>query len=149
VAVNMIPGNVLHPATWRQLLLIDDRADDAQFSAIADAFQGRLGGPLADLAGLVKEWLAVERAPIRHETREGQGELEIGDAVHAQMRPFKNATGVTTTLRDTVFSTVPGSPAYVAVADRYEVNIPAHGMRWSFTGRNAIQSDWALAYQGG
>jgi hypothetical protein len=146
VAVNLIPGNVLRPATWRQVLLIDDRADDQQFTAIRDAFQGKLGGPLADLAGLVQEWIAVERAPIRHETRDGEGDLEIGDLVSARMRPYKSATGVTTTLRDTVFSTVPGSPAYVAVADHYEVDIPAHGMRWSFTGRNAIQSDWALTH---
>jgi hypothetical protein len=146
VAVNLIPGNVLRPGTWRQVLLIDDRADDAQFAAIADAFQGKLGGPLADLAGLVQEWLAIERAPIRHETREGEGELEIGEMVNARMRPYTSATGITTTLRDTVFSTVPGSPAYVAVADRYDVDIPAHGMRWSFAGRNAIQSDWALTH---
>ena len=146
VAVNIIPGNVLRPATWRQVLLIDDRADDEQFAAIRDAFQGKLGGPLADLAGLVAEWIAVQRAPIRHETRAGEGELEIGEMVSARMRPYKSATGATTTLRDTVFSTVPGSPAYVAVADRYEVDIPAHGMTWSFAGRNAIQSDWALSH---
>jgi hypothetical protein len=94
----------------------------------------------------VQEWIAVERAPIDHETREGEGDLVIGDMVSARMRPYKSATGATTTMRDTVFSTVPGSPAYVAVADRYEVDIPAHGMRWSFAGRNAIQSDWALTH---
>src|SRR5215207_1102623 len=54
-AVNLIPGNVLTPASWRQVLLIDDRATDAQFDALRDAFQGRLGGPLGDLAGLVAE----------------------------------------------------------------------------------------------
>jgi hypothetical protein len=148
VAVNLIPGNVLTPRSWRQLLLIDDRADDEQLTAIREAFQGRRGGPLADLAGLVDEWLAVERAPIVHQTREGAGTLTIGGLVSATMRPYSGTDGRTTTLRDTVFSTVPGSPAYVAVADRFRVDIPAHGMRWSFEGRNAIQSDWKLVFAG-
>jgi hypothetical protein len=148
VAVNLIPGNVLAPGSWTQLLLIDDRADDEQLEAIRDAFQGRRGGPLADLAGLVKEWLAVERAPIVHQTSGGNGTLKIGDLVSAEMHPYTGNDGSTTTMRDTVFSTVPGSPAYVAVADRFRVDIPSHGMQWSFEGRNAIQSDWKLVYDG-
>jgi hypothetical protein len=147
-AVNLIPGNVLTPGTWRQLLLIDERATDEQMVAIRDAFQGKRGGPLADLAGLVKEWLAVERAPIVHQTRAGEGTLDIGEALTAAMRPYTGHDGSTTTLRDTVFSTVPGSPAYVAVADHFRVNIPGHGMQWSFEGRNAIQSDWKLVHVG-
>jgi hypothetical protein len=147
-AVNLIPGNVLTPGSWRQLLLIDERASDEQLDAIRDAFQGKLGGPLADLAGLVKEWLAVERAPIAHETREGEGTLDVGDQLTAAMHPYTGNDGTSTTLRDTVFSTVPGSPAYVAVADHFRVNIPGHGMEWSFEGRNAIQSDWKLVHAG-
>jgi hypothetical protein len=54
---------------------VDDRASDAQFEAILDAYQGRLGGPLADLAGLVGKVVAVERAPIVHEPRDGAGTL--------------------------------------------------------------------------
>lgn len=147
-AVNLIPGNVLTPGSWRQLLLIDERASDEQLDAIRDAFQGKRGGPLADLAGLVEEWLAVERAPIVHETREGNGTLDVGDQLTAAMHPYTGNDGRTTTLHDTVFSTVPGSPAYVAVADHFRVNIPAHGMEWSFEGRNAIQSDWKLVHAG-
>ncbi len=146
-AVNLIPGNVLTPSSWRQVLLIDGRATDEQFQALRAAFQGKLGGPLGDLAGLVAEWIAVERAPIRHETRDGQGVLEIGSALSAQMHPYTSASGATTTLRDTVFSTVPGSPAYVAVADHFRVTLPEHGMEWAFEGRNAIQSDWALRHE--
>jgi hypothetical protein len=145
-AINLIPGNVLRPGTWRQVLAIDDRADDRQFDVIRDAFQGRLGGPLADLAGLVGESLAVERMPISHETRDGQGTLQVGDVLDAEMHPYKGAGGKTTTLRDSVFSTVLGSPAYVAVADRFSVELPEHGMKWAFEGRNAIQSDWALSH---
>jgi hypothetical protein len=72
-----IPGNVLAPGSWQVVSFVDDRASDEQFQTILDAYHGRLGGPLADLAGLVGEVLAVKRAPIVHETREGGGSLGV------------------------------------------------------------------------
>ena len=47
-----------------------------------------------------------------------------------------------TTLRDSVFSTIAGAPAYVSKASEHVVNIPEHGMVWSFKDRNAIQGDF-------
>ena len=52
-AVN-IPGNMLE-GNWRQLVFIDDKATDEQADAMLDAFTGKLGGPLADLAQLIGE----------------------------------------------------------------------------------------------
>jgi hypothetical protein len=144
--VNHIPGNVLTPQSWRIVMFIDERASDDQFQAIVDAYSGKLGGPLADLAGLVGEVLDVRRAPISHEIRGGTGTLQIGDFVSAEMAPFAGADGTPTTLRDTVFSTVPGSPAYAAKASHNTVNLPEYGMVWSFEGRNAIQSDYRITH---
>jgi len=147
VNVVQIPGNIL-AGGWRVVMYVDDRATDEQLAAILDAYQGRLGGPLADLAGLVGEVLAVERAPITHQTRDGKGVLQVADVVSAEMEPFKGPGERTTTLRDSIFSTVPGSPAYVAVAHRNKVNLPQYGMTWSFTDRNAIQSDYHMVHMG-
>lgn len=146
VNVVRIPGNVLIPASWKVVQFVDDRATDEQLQAVTDAYQGRLGGPLADLAGLIGEVLAVERAPIVHETVEGRGTLRVGDAVTAEMEPFRSVDGTITTLRDSLFSTVPGSPAYVAKASAHTVNLPEYGMVWSFEGRNAIQSDYHITH---
>ena len=66
VSVVHIPGNVLE-GNWRQLVFIDDRATDEQADAMLDAFSGKLGGPLADLAQLIGEVVGVERAPVSHE----------------------------------------------------------------------------------
>lgn len=148
VNVVHIPGNVLTPGSWRVVMFVDERASDEQFAAIVDAYQGRLGGPLADLSGLVGEVLAVERAPIVHETVGGTGTLRIGDFVDAEMEPYLGPDGKTTTLRDSVFSTVPGSPAYVAKAHHNRVNLPQFGMEWSYEDRNAIQSDYHITYAG-
>jgi hypothetical protein len=146
VRVVHIPGNVLAPGSWRQVVFVDDGATAEQRQAILDAYDGKLGGPLADLAGLIGETLAVRDAPISHEVSDGKGVLRIGDVVSATMHPFTGPDGTVTTLRDSLFSTVPGSPAYVAVADSHEVNLPEYGMVWSFTGRNAIQADYQIQY---
>jgi hypothetical protein len=146
VTVNRIPGNVL-AGNWRAVWFISDEASDAQFAAIRDAFEGKHGGPLADLAGLSSEVLHVRRAPIVHETRQGRGVLRIGDVVSGEMRPYTAPDGQTiTTLRDSIFSTVPGSPAYVAKADHLRADLPDDDLVWSYEGSNAIQSDWKLVH---
>jgi hypothetical protein len=148
VRVVQIPGNVLTPGSWKQVVFIDERASDEQFQAILDAYDGKLGGPLSDLASLIGETLAVERVAITHEVSDGNGTLKIGDIVDAEMHPYRGPDGSTTTLRDSLFSTVPGSPAYVAIADRHSVELPEHGMQWQLEGRNAIQADYRIEYAG-
>ena len=43
----------------------------------------------------------------------------------ASMHPYRGPDGSITTLNNSIFSTVPGSPAYVAKADHQRVNIPS------------------------
>ena len=146
VTVHRIPGNVL-AGNWRAVWFISEEASDEQFDAIRAAFAGEVGGPLADLAGLFGEVMDVKRAPIAHETREGRGTLRIGDVVSGEMRPYMDPGGTRiTTLRDSLFSTVPGSPAYVAKADQLRADLPEYDLVWSYEGRNAIQSDWKLVH---
>src|SRR6266536_3579307 len=106
----------------------------------------QLGGPLADLAGLIDETLAVKRAPISHEIRDGAGTLQVGDFVSSEMGPYRGMDGTITTLRDSLFSTVPGSPAWVGKAKTHTVNLPQYGMVWSFEDRNAIQADYHITF---
>ena len=141
VVVNRIPGNVL-AGNWHQVVYLDDKATPQQREALVAAFTGKLGGPLADLASLVGERMAFYFLPIDHQIRDGKGTLRVGDKVSATMEPYRDANGRPTTLRDTVFSTIPGSPAYVAKASEHVVNVPEHGLVWELTGRNAIQGDF-------
>ncbi|HEV3092442.1 MAG TPA: DUF1326 domain-containing protein [Candidatus Cybelea sp.] len=144
VEVVKIPGNVLTQHSWKRVSYVDARATDAQKSAILDAWHGRLGGPLADLNALVGEDLAVETQRIEHDLKGGEGTLVVGDKIRATMAPYRSAYGAITTLRDTVFSTIPGAPAYISKATEHVVNIPEHGMVWTFKDRNAIQGDFLL-----
>jgi hypothetical protein len=142
-----IPGNVL-AGGWKQVLFIDDQATDEQHDAIVAMMIGELGGPMADLAGLVGERLAIERAPIMHTITDGAGSLRVGDQISADMHPYRGPDGSTTTLQNSIFSTVPGSPAYVGVADHQKIDLPKYDMAWEREKKNAIQADWRMVYAG-
>lgn len=138
-----IPGNVL-AGNWKVAAYVDGRASPKQKEAILAAHTGRLGGPLADLAKLVGEIVGVHDAPIQFNFTEGKGTLRIGDAVSAEVQPYTDAQGRPTKLVDSIFSTIPGSPAYVGKATSHKVNIPEHGMTWQFSSRNAVLGTFRL-----
>jgi hypothetical protein len=138
-----IPGNVLE-GNWREAIYVDDRASDAQMKAIVDVFRGERGGPLADLAQLVGEVTQVQRAAITFDLKEGKGRYTVGDMVHAEMEPYKGPTGETTKLVGSIFSTIPGSPAFVAKADVFKLDDPSVGVKQDLSGFNAIQGTFAF-----
>lgn len=145
-SVSFIPGNVLE-GNFKAALFVDENASEAQEKALLRAWQGELGGPLADLAGLVGELVAVERAPIIFTVEEGKGTLKIGSGmtpvVEATMASYVGATGEPTTLVDTVFSTIPGSPAYVSKAATYRRNSSQYGLlNMNLENHNAIQGSF-------
>lgn len=147
VRVVIIPGNVLAAKSWKVVQYVDERATPEQEQAILDAFEGRLGGPLADFWGLIDEVLATHRAPIDHETVDGKGRLRVGDAVYAEMEPYRGPDGTVTTLHNSLFSTIAGAPAYVSKAQTHTVKLPQYGMEWSYTDKNAIQSDYRFTHR--
>lgn len=137
--VAYIPGNVLQ-GNWRVVVFVDDKATPQQQEALLNVWTGKLGGPVADLAKLVGEVITVQRAPISFAVNEGEGTLEIGDAVDTVMSPYKGSTGNITTLNESVFSTIPGSPAYVSKASRYRRNTSQYGLdNVDLQNSNAIQ----------
>lgn len=133
-----IPGNVLK-GNFRVVVVVDEKASPQQEEAILNAYAGKLGGPLADLSQLVGEIVAVERAPIAFQVAEGAGTLKIGQSVEADMEPYRGPSGQVTTLNESVFSTIPGSPAYVAKASRWRAKHAALGFDIDLKGHNAIQ----------
>lgn len=147
VQVELIPGNVLEEGTWRQLRIIDAKGTEEQRRVLLSAFRGEYGGPLADLASLVGEELGVEYREVHHDLVEGKGSLRIDGAVDTEMEPYRGPDGAITTLVDSIFSSVPGSPAWVAKATHNRVALPDHGFAWDFQGRNAIQAVWKLEHR--
>jgi hypothetical protein len=134
-----IPGNVLS-GDWKVAVLVDDRCTDEQQQALLEAFTGQLGGPLADLAGLVGEVVTVERTPTTFEVVDGKGYIKLGDVAEARLAPFVGPTGEPTTLHESIFSTIPGSPAFVGKAESFRRDGSRHGLPdVRVNGQNAIQ----------
>ena len=140
-----IPGNILK-GNWKVALFIDDRATEEQGEALLNAWSGKLGGPLADMAKLIGEVVAVQRVPITFDLQEGKGTLLIGNVTEAVMSPYRDSGGRVTTLRDSIFSNIPGSPAYVSKASRYKRTTSSLGLRdLDIQNNNAIQGKFLFA----
>jgi hypothetical protein len=133
-----IPGNILQ-GNWRVVVYVDDKTTPEQQEALLNVWTGKLGGPVADLAQLVGEVVAVERVPMNFQVQGGKGTLEIGEVIEAEMAPFQGATGEATTLHDTAFTSIPGSPVYPGKASKYRVNAPQHGFQINLEGHNSVQ----------
>ena len=134
-----IPGNIFQ-GNWRAVMVIDDACTPEQQEAILNVWTGKRGGPIADLAQLIGEVVAVERVPITFTVEEGKGTLKIGELGEAVMAPYVGATGQTTTLNESVFSTIPGSPAFVSKASMYKRTTKQYGLdNMNLEGHNAIQ----------
>ncbi len=135
-----IPGNVLK-GNWRVVAYVDEKASDQQQEAILNVWTGKLGGPVADLAGLIGEVVAVERVPVTFTVKEGKGSFKLGSAVEAEMAPLQGATG-STTIADSAFSSIPGSPAYVGKAPIYRANVPDLGISLDLSDHNSVQGNF-------
>jgi hypothetical protein len=141
--VSHIPGNVLE-GNFRVAVYLDDEASDAQQQALLDVYTGKLGGPVAELAKLVGEVVSVERTSITFDVQGGRGTLRIGEVSFAELEPYKGPDGSTTTLSNTIFSTVPGAPVFVGKALRYRSKHAALGHDLDITGHNALQSTFVF-----
>ena len=139
-----IPGNVLD-GNWRIVVFLDDEATEEQQQALLDVWTGKLGGPVADLAQLVGEIMGTQRVSITFEVEGMKGTMKYGDYASAQLEPFKGATGESTALYDTIFTTIPGSAAYVGKAEHYKVDLPEHGFQIDLQGHNAVQGSFRFA----
>ena len=139
-----IPGNVL-AGGWKACVYIDERASKKQEDALLSVYTGKQGGPVADLVNLIGEVVSVERAPITFQVKEGKGTLKIGSLAHCEMEPFRGPTGEVTTLHESIFSTIPGSPAFIAKATKFQSKNRALGHDIDLKDHNAIQGNFSFA----
>ena len=121
-------------------IYIDEGATPRQEQALLDVYTGKLGGPVGDLVKLIGEVVSVEKVPIAFDVHEGKGSFRVGKVGGADLEPYLGPHGGNTVLTNSIFSTVPGSPAYVGKATSYTAKNAKLGIDVSLTGHNAIQS---------
>jgi hypothetical protein len=141
--IAFVPGNILE-GNWRVAVYLDDTVSPAQEEALLSVYTGKLGGPVGELVKLVGEVVSVKKVPIAFEVSGGKGTITIGDEGYAELEPYRNASGATTTLADTVFSTVPGAPVFVGKSPSYRAKVPALGIDVDLKGHNALQSTFVF-----
>ena len=138
-----VPGNILE-GNWTAAVYLDEGISAAQEKAILDVYTGKLGGPVGELVKLIGEVVSVQKVPITFDVQGGKGTIKLGDVGYAELEPYKNATGATTTLQDTVFSTVPGAPVFVGKSPRYRAKNERLGIDIDLSGHNALQSTFVF-----
>jgi hypothetical protein len=134
-----VPGNILE-GNWRAAVYLDNKVSPQQEEAILKVYTGKLGGPVGELVKLIGEVVSVEKVPIMFDVQGGKGTIKLGDAGYAELEPYKSASGATTTLTDTVFSTVPGAPVFVGKSPRYRAKNDKLGINLDMKNHNALQS---------
>jgi hypothetical protein len=140
-----IPGNVT-AGNWKVQLLVDDNSSKEQEERLLQVFSGKAGGPVADFAGLIGEVVDVQRTPITFDVRGGEGRFQAGDVVSGEIESIMGATEKPMVMSDTAFSTIPGSPAFVAKSKSYKVDSKPLGISLDISGRNAIQGDFLFEH---
>ena len=93
---------------------VDEETTPEQEDALLNAWTGKLGGPVADLALLLGEVTGTERVPITFSADGGKGTLAIGQEIKADTAPLQEAEGRAHTIHGNVFSTASGSTADTA-----------------------------------
>lgn len=142
LAVIHSPGNMFQ-GNWKRALVFDKRASHEQSVALTEAFEGRLGGPLADLARLVRERADITWAPMEFTATGGKGSsLSSGDQIRATSTSIQSRTGKPVTLSQTMFTTDQASPAQVGKTSELRVNLGSQGMSFTFKGTHAAQSQF-------
>jgi len=80
VIVARTPGN-MNEGNWKVGLIVDDQADARQVEVITAIASGQAGGPMANIAPLIGEFLGVEQQAISIEGSGGNWSVKAGNAV--------------------------------------------------------------------
>jgi hypothetical protein len=70
--------------------------------------------------------------------------MKVGETIEAELEPYRGPTGEPTKLVDSIFSTIPGSPAFVGRANSFRLRHEALNLDLDLTGHNAIQGSFSF-----
>jgi len=121
---------------WRVALYVDDRADDAQHTALSDIFLGRAGGTsLRNFAAAIREVYAVRRATIELEHAPTKQHIKAG--TYVTVEGVENVD-----VDETVACGIPGvdRPGQEVRTALQKVTEPP--LRWEVRGRCGFAADF-------
>jgi len=125
VVVAHTPGAV-GEGNWRVGLIVDDQADSRQQEALTAIVSGQAGGPMANIAPMIGEFLGVEKQPITIAGSNGNWSVKAGNAVDQAL------TGVSGLGGEQMYLDNVGHPASnrLALATATRSHLHAFGIDW-------------------
>jgi hypothetical protein len=135
-------------AKARVALYVDERASDEQLRSLADAFTGRLGGPLGELAELTGEVSSVQRAPITLTSDTSTTKVSVGEAVAVTMEPIVGSNNKVMTLTDGALATTLGTTVEVGRSSGLRLDLAGEGINLNLEGRGANRGPFAYVGPG-
>ena len=137
-------------APARQLLLLDDRADPEQLRWLLDAFQGRLGGPLGDLAVRGPGSLGFCQLPLDCRFDEGGQTISVPPRVRAVLRSLPAPEGPVCPVQPWVWGGRSSwMPQSLSRAAEGSVCWPEHGLERDLRGCTGLYGRFELGGPGG
>lgn len=130
IAADALCSDATNRRAANATLYVDEAATPEQRQVLSNAWTGKLGGPVADLAALFGEMISVKSAPISFGSDGGKATLAIGQEIEVDPAPLREAEGRDHTMHGAALSPdttaerseVPGSRSHEAdlVGFRFE-----------------------------
>jgi hypothetical protein len=102
--VCMFPGPTLFDGNGTGRLYIDESANEEQRRELEAVFQGKVGGPMEILGGLMSSWLPSEFCGIDIQDDGEQLTAKVGDVGEIRAAVLKNEAGDAVTVQDAGFA---------------------------------------------
>jgi hypothetical protein len=138
------PGPTLFDGNATARLFVDEGTSPDQRRALETIFQGKRGGPMEVIGGLVSRWLPTKPAPIEVKEHGDVLTVKVGDVGEIASQVLKTESGKVMTLQNSGFSEV------LNFDDRTLTVAPSKGTRWSdpdmpraFETKSGARAKWA------
>lgn len=123
----------------RRLILMDEDARPEVVRWLLDAFQGRLGGPLARLAALAGEEIGFYQVPINYRLDESRSSISVPDKLKVQ------ASGRRIPDSHPAGSASPWSRGWIGSGVEASVEVPEFGMVFAMRRPRAVRGAFRFA----
>ncbi|MDK1018524.1 MAG: DUF1326 domain-containing protein [Actinomycetota bacterium] len=136
------PGHMAE-VQWQAALYFDDRASDAQSSALAAIFSGQAGGHPERLASHIGEVLGAGPASIEFEKNGKRRSMKISGIADVAITAEVGQGEGDITIEGHPLAIVPGVPVVVSRSEHFTYD--DHGMQWNLTEKNGFYSPFTYS----
>lgn len=123
----------------RRLLLIDEEAPPEVVRWLVDAFQGRLGGPLGELACLSGDQIGFYQVPINYRVDDNRSSVTVPEMVRVVASGRRIPEG------HPAGSAAPWRRFWLGKGSEVTVGVPEFGMEFALTGARAERGRFRFA----